>query len=170
MNKPGRFLRRLKHQNGFTLIELMIVLGISATLFGLIIFDLVRFQNTNSQQTSSDSLVSDIRAQQFKAMFALTEGRSDSSNYGIYFYSDRYVLFHGSIFNPVEPSNFTVELPEDLAILSTSFPDNTIIFEKISGEMSGYTPGADSLVLRAIRVNRDFTITLNRYGVITGIN
>jgi prepilin-type N-terminal cleavage/methylation domain-containing protein len=170
MKKSSRFLKKIRQQNGFTLIELMIVLGISATLFGLIIFDLVRFQNTNSQQSSSDSLVSDIRTQQFKAMFASTEGRADTDDYGIYFYSDRYVLFHGSSFNPSDPSNFTVELPEDLEIQSTSFPDNTIIFEKISGEILGYIPGANSLVLRAIRVNRDFTITLNRYGVITRIN
>lgn len=161
---------KTKYKKGFTLIELLLVSGMSAILFGLIIFSLVGFRNTSSQQSSAASLVSDIKSQQFKAMMGETEGRADSDNYGIYFYSDRYVLFHGSGFNPDEPTNFTVDLPEDLEIASVSFPGSEIIFEKISGEIIGFSPGSDSLTIRALNVNKEIIISLNRYGVITGIN
>ena len=170
MFRFNRFFKGGNLQHGFSLIELLVVSGMSAILFGLIIFSLVRFQNTSSQQSSADSLISDIKNQQSKAMLGSTEGRADSDSYGIYFYSDRYVLFHGSTFDPNEPTNFTVELPEDLAIQSTSFPGNTIIFEKLSGEIVGFSSGSDSLTLNALNINRDIVITLNRYGVITGIN
>ena len=170
MIKIKRFPKSNRAENGFTLIELMVVIGISTALFGLIIFNLARFQNTSSQQSNTDSLISDIKTQQFKAMVGATEGRADSDSYGVYFYSDRYVLFHGSTFNPSEPTNFTVELPEDLEFQNTSFPGNTIVFEKLSGEIVGFTPGSDSFTIRALNINRDFVITLNRYGVIAGIN
>lgn len=161
---------RYKYKKGFTLIELLLVSGMSAILFGLIIFSLVGFRNTSSQQSSTASLVSDIKSQQFKAMMGETEGRADSDNYGIYFYADRYVLFHGSSFNPNDSTNFTVDLPEDLAIESVSFPNSVIIFEKLSGEILGFVPGSDSLTIRALNVNKEIVITLNRYGVITQIN
>lgn len=170
MFRSRRFFKSAKLQKGFSLIELLIVFGMSSVLFGLIVFNLIRFQNTNSQQSSADSIISDIRNQQSKAMLGATEGRVDSDSYGIYFYSDRYVLFHGSSFDPNDTSNFTVDLPDDLAIENTSFPGNTVIFEKLSGDIIGFIPGSDSLTLKAVNINRDIVITLNRYGVITGIN
>jgi len=159
-----------KLSKGFTLIELLLVSGMSAILFGLIIFSLMGFRNTSSQQSNTASLVSDIKSQQFKAMMGETEGRTDSDNYGIYFYPDRYVLFHGSTFNSDDPTNFTVDLPEDLAIASTTLTDNKVIFEKLSGEILGFVPGADSVTVKALNVNKDIVISLNRYGVITQIN
>ena len=155
---------------GFSLIEIMVVMGLSAALFGFMVFNLVRFQGSSSQQSNTDSLISDIKNQQFKAMIGGTEGRADSDNYGVYFYSDRYVLFHGVNFDPVDPDNFTVDLPEDLEIQSISLPNNTILFTKLSGDISSYSQGSDSFTVRALNINRDFVITLNRYGVITGIN
>lgn len=164
------FLKTINSQKGFTLIELMVVIGIMSILFGLILFNMFRFQSTNSQQTNVDTLTSDMKAQQFKAMYGATQGGADSSDYGIYFYSDRYVLFKGSVFDPDNASNFTVELPDDLEIQNTTFTNNTIVFEKLSGDLLGYSPGADSLTVKALTINRDIVITLNRYGVITGIN
>lgn len=155
---------------GFSLIELLVVMGLSSVLFGFIIFNLVRFQGSSSQQSNTDLLVSDIKNQQFKAMIGGTEGRTDSDNYGIYFYSDRYVLYHGVNFDPNDPDNFTVNLPDDLELQSISFPNNTILFMKLSGDVSDYVQGSDSFTVRALNINRDFIITLNRYGVITGIN
>jgi prepilin-type N-terminal cleavage/methylation domain-containing protein len=170
MIRKTRFNKSENLKNGFTLIELMIVMGLSSILFGLIIFNLGRFQNSSTQHATTDSLVSDIRNQQSKAMLGDTEGGIDSSNYGIYFYADRYILFRGDTFNSNDPNNFEIELPPSLSFQSTSFPGNQIVFEKLSGEITGFTPGSDSVTVRAININRDFVITINRYGVIAGIN
>ena len=163
-------LRTLKSQKGLSLIELMVVMGASSILFGLILFNLFRTQNTSSQQSNVDTLVSDIKLQQFKAMYGATQGGSDSSDYGIYFYSDSYVIFKGSTFDPDDILNFTVELPDDLEIQNTTFAGNTIVFEKLSGDLTTYSPGMDSLTVKALTINKDIVLTLNRYGVITGIN
>ena len=160
----------IKSQRGFSLIELLVVMGASSILFGLIIFNIFRTQNSSSQQSNVDTLVSDIKLQQFKAMYGATQGGSDSSDYGIYFFSDSYVLFKGSAYDPDDVLNFTVELPDDLEIQNTNFAGNTVVFEKLSGDLIGYAPGMDSLNVKALTINRDIVITLNRYGVIIGIN
>jgi type II secretory pathway pseudopilin PulG len=160
----------LNKQKGFTLVELMVIFGVGMILFGLVGFNMVRFQNTSSQQTSIDMLISDIKSQQFMAMSGATEGRATSDNYGIYFLQDEYVLFHGNVYNPTEPTNFTVELPSDVEIQSTTLPSNNVIFTKISGELSGFSVGNNTITVREKNINKQIVITLNKYGVITSVN
>lgn len=160
----------VKNSAGFTLIELLLVMGISMSLFGIVVINSFRFQNTNSKQSNMDTLVSDIRAQQLKAMLGSTEGRSESDSFGIYFYTDSYVLFHGDTFNDSDPDNFTVDLPEDLEIENTTFPGNEIVFNQTSGEISGFNPGSDTVTIDSLNIDVQSEILFNRYGVIIGIN
>lgn len=160
----------LKGQKGFSLIEIVIVVGISLMLFGAITFNLLRVQGNTSAESNLDKLVSDIRAQQGKAMTGATEGRTSSDNYGIYFQPDQYVLFHGAAYNQAEPSNFTVELPDDIEIQSTTLPGNTLIFSQLSGEMIGFSETENTITIRSINTNEQTSVILNRYGVIEQIN
>ena len=172
------FKRRIKTQKwlylksgaGFTLLEIMISTMIMALLFGVVSFNLLRAQNSSSQQSNLDKLVSDIRAQQSKAMTGATEGRTSSANYGVYFMSDKYILFHGNVYNPSDVTNFTVNLPEDVKIQSTTLPSNTLLFSILSGEIVGYSVLANSIIFTSINTNKQTVITLNRYGVVTGVN
>jgi hypothetical protein len=99
-----------------------------------------------------------------------TEGRATADNYGVYFMSDRYILFHGASYSESESTNFTVNLPSDIQIQSTTLPSNTLLFSALSGEMLGYSESANSITLRLINTNQQSVITLNRYGVVTSIN
>jgi prepilin-type N-terminal cleavage/methylation domain-containing protein len=159
-----------KFQKGFTTLELMIVMLISSMLIGVITLNLINLQNRTNRTSNIDTLVSDLKNQQVKAMTAATEGRATSDSYGIYFLSDRYVLFHGNSFNPNESSNFEVILPEDLEIQSTTLPNNAIVFNKLSGEVLGFSGTTSTVVIRSLNLNEQKTININRYGVITGIN
>lgn len=159
-----------KSQKGFTFLEVMITTVTMAILFGVVTFNLLRAQNLSSKQSNLDKLVSDIRAQQTKAMTGSTEGRTTADNYGIYFMSDRYVLFHGSSYSSSDTTNYNVSLPSDVQIQSTTLPDNTLLFSTLSGEMIGYSQSANSIILKLVNAGDQSVITLNRYGVITGIN
>lgn len=163
--KPG-----LNSQKGFTLLEVMITTTIMAILFGVITFNLIRTQNASSGQSNLDKLVSDIKAQQTKAMTGSTEGRATTDNYGIYFMVDKYILFHGSSYVLSETSNYTVDLPSDVQIESTTLPNNTLVFSVLSGEIIGFSQSANSIVFKMVNANEQVMLTLNRYGVITGIN
>ncbi len=157
-----------KSQKGFTLIELMLVSALGAILVGLVVFNLLRFQNSSSAQVNTDTLVSDLKSQQIKAMLGNTEGRNANDSYGIYFLSDRYVLFHGNTYVSTDSSNFAVKLPSNLVVQSTTFPSNTIVFTKLSGEIPGFVNGSNTVTLRAVNINKTMVLTLNRYGVVIG--
>lgn len=167
-----RFLKsgNINSQKGFSMIEVLIVTFITTTLFGIVAFNLLHAQGSSSEQSNLDNLASDIRAQQTKAMTGSTEGRASSSNYGVYFLSDRYILFNGNAYSASEPTNYVIELPEDIEIVSTTLPSNTLLFSVLSGEIVGFTDTSNSIIFRSFSTSEQTVITLNRYGVITGMN
>lgn len=160
----------IKSQKGFTLIEIMLVAGLSSVLAAVVVFNLLRFQNSSSSQANTDTLVSDLKSQQIKAMLGNTEGRNANDSYGIYFLSDKYILFHGTSYVSTDSANFAVNLPSNLVVQSTTFPGNIIVFTKLSGEIQGFTNGSNTVTLKAVNINKQTVITINRYGVVTGVN
>jgi len=156
----------LKGQGGFSLIEVLIVIGISLVLFGAITFNLFRVQSKSTIRANSDTIASDLRSQQTKAMTGATEGRSSPDSYGVYFLQDRYVLFHGTSYDPNDSSNFVINLPSNTQITNTTFPNNTAIFSALSGEVLGAPQSGYSVTIKTVNVNDQTTITVNRLGVI----
>jgi prepilin-type N-terminal cleavage/methylation domain-containing protein len=154
-------------QKGFTLPELVIVTGIITTLLGFITINLFKVQQSSSVKGTSSLLVSDMRGQQTKAMVGSSEGRVTADSYGIYFQTDRYILFHGLTYNASDPANFTVMLDTNISA-SNTFPNNSLIFSQISGEMVGYTGGNNTVTIKNTAGTEQRTITVNRYGVVIG--
>ncbi len=156
-------------QKGFTLIEVLVVLSVLITLIGLTTISLLNANRQTSLSTSIDSFVTDLKQQQLKAMVGDTEGRTQADSYGVYFGTDSYTLFHGA-YSSSDPTNFTVALGGNIQFSAVLFPSSQIIFLKGSGEVSNYASSSSTLVIRDIVNNRQKTITVNRYGVVTDIN
>lgn len=160
----------MKKQSGFTLVELIIAMGIILMLSGFATINLVKQQNTTSVNSSVDVLVSDMQSQQTKAMAGVKDDLSNNISFGIYFQSDRYVLFRGTTFSPTDSANFTVLLDENIMFSDIKFPNNTIVFQVRSGEVSGFAPGGNTVTIQNISGLEEKTVTVNRYGVVTNIN
>jgi prepilin-type N-terminal cleavage/methylation domain-containing protein len=152
------------NQSGLTLIELVIVIGIAATLFGFVTMNLVGTQRITSVDSASDVLVSDIASQQTKAMMGA--GVSNGTNYGIYFQSDRYVLFQGNVYNSSDTRNYTVVVGPGLTINNIKFPSYTLVFLARSGAVSGFSNGNNTVSIQDIQGTKIKTVSLNRYGVV----
>lgn len=155
---------------GFTIIELVVVLGVLAITLAVASLNLTGIQNKTYLTTTVSTVVADIKKQQIKAMTGATEGRSDHDAYGIYFEADRYTLFHGAAYSPSELSNSVVMLENNVHVSANTFPSDEIVFDAISGEVEGFTAGQDTITLTNINTNEAKTITINRYGVVTDIN
>lgn len=157
--------RSFKKHFGFTLIELIVVMSIMATLIGLVTINLVHVQQRANLNTIVPTFIADMRQQQIKAMIGDTEGRTGPTEpppYGIHIDSNQYVLFHGA-YLVGEPTNSPVNLPQNFQF-ETPVPD--IIFAKIKGEIP-----ADITVKIIDTTNNDKkTIQVNIYGVITSVN
>jgi len=156
-------------ENGFTFTELVITMAIILLLLGFITFNLVRAQSSSALTTTIDTLTTDIKNQQIKAMVGDSEGRSSSDSYGIHFSTKQYVLFHGASFIQSDTSNSTVTLDSSLAFSSNTFPNGNIIFLQTSGEVSSFSATTNSIILQTMSGNQFKTITINKYGVVTGV-
>jgi Tfp pilus assembly protein FimT len=163
-------MTQFSYKSGFTLIELIIVMTITIMLIGIATVSLTSIQNKTYLGTTVDSLISDLKQQQLKAMTGNTEGRATSDSYGIHFNSNSYVLFHGTTYSSSDLTNFTVPLNGGLTFSSITLPGSNLIFSQISGEVSGYSSGADTFTLKNGTINQQKTIRINRYGTIIQIN
>lgn len=163
-------MKRQQLYSGFTLMELTVVMSLLSLLFGFVWVNLLGSRDSASQNTSVDLLVSDLRAQQLKAMLGDTEGRIEHDAYGIHFALTSYTLFHGVSYITADPTNFTVNLGDNEQFQSVAFPGSTIVFASVSGEVDGFSQGANSIVLTNTMANTQKIIQLNKTGTVYAIN
>ena len=164
-----KFFNSKNSQKGFTFAELILVLGIILTLFSFIGVNLFRAQRKVSLDSAVQTLVTDIRSQQNKAMIGAADGRSTSDNYGIYFTASQYTLFHGLAYNPTDPANYTVSLDTNISLSSINLQNNTLVFLQQSGEVSTFSAVKNTITIKNQAGTEQETVTINRYGVITNI-
>jgi type II secretory pathway pseudopilin PulG len=126
-------------KKGFTLVDLLLVIGIFALVAGI---TTVSFFSTVAQTdlgAAQDVLMADLKTKQANAM----SGAGDTT----------WTLATAS------------DLPSGVT-LSTSLPSDTLTFAGGTGEIVGFTAGADSLTLSGSSGTK--TILLNQYGTIIG--
>lgn len=157
------------YQDGFTFAELIVSMGIGVILFGITSIMLFRVQRSTNLTATTQTFISDLNRQQSKAMVGATEGREVSDNYGVYISTNNYILFHGSSYVAGDPENFTVPLDAGTT-MATTFSGSSVVFLKGSGELSGFVSGSNTIMFTSADGNDHKTITLNRYGVIVGVN
>lgn len=155
---------------GFTLVELLVVVGILATITTVTVPRLFTLQTSNALDASLTALVSDIKQQQIKAMVGDTQGKVALEPFGVYFETNRYTLFQGTTYTNGDPYNFVVNLEESLEFTNILLPQQQIIFSKGSGEVAGFTTGSDEFTLRHTSSGDQKTVRFNKYGVIVEAN
>lgn len=153
-------------QAGFTILELLVVMGIIASLFGLATINLVRAQHNASVSATVDQLVSDLRVQQTKAMMGTKDTTGSANSYGIHVTGNSYSLFQGTS-DPADGSDFTVT-PTGVTF-TTNLPNSILVFGHMSGEFSNYVTGPYSITVKNVNGTEQKTLYINRYGVVTTI-
>lgn len=162
-------MKRNNTQSGITMVEILIVTGIIVLLFTISTISLLNIRVSSSSSASTDVLISDIKAQQIKALAGDTEGRGTPDNYGVKIQNNIYTLFHGTSYSASDNTNFDVPVESGYQ-LSTTFPNTTILFSSKSGEIANFVPGQNSVTLTNTSTGRTKTIQLNKYGTIISSN
>jgi prepilin-type N-terminal cleavage/methylation domain-containing protein len=152
-------------QAGFSLVELLVVMGLFAVIAGITTINLIRPQTTASQQNTLNQLVSDLRAQQQKAMAGDSGAASTAQPYGVYIQNNQYTLFKGSSYSAADPENFVVAAGANTTI-TTTFGSSQVIFTKASGEITGFSAGANTITITNSVSGVSTVITMSRYGVL----
>ena len=153
-------------EKGSTVIELVTVMGIFSILFGFIAVNIFSAQEKVSIQNSLTTLAADVKQQQIKAMSLNTNGGLTAKDQGIYFSQNSYTLYSGSSYTQGESSNFTVLLSNNVVFSSILLPNQTLIFTKRTGEVSGYNANMHSVTLVNTQSNETKTIQVNKLGVL----
>lgn len=148
---------------GFTLVELLLVMGLISVLASFAVVNIIRPQTRASIDTTVTTIAADLKSQQLKAMAGGTESAGTSQPYGIYFESDQYTLFKGTVYSAEDSDNFIISLDDEID-LQTSFPGAYVIFLRNSGEVEGFDEGLDEITISSEGESR--TINVNRYGAL----
>lgn len=156
-------------RQGVTFVELIVVGGIFATLFGLVGVNFLTTINKASLASAVAPLFADIKSQQLKAIQGDTQYTGITDRYGLYFTNESYTLFKGS-YSPTDPANVVIELPENTELSNIVIPQSQLVFEKGSGEVVDFVQGQNSLSVRSTQSSEEKTLTVNQLGVVTGVN
>lgn len=121
---------------GFTFIELMVVVAISAILIAIAIAGLRYFQFSTTLKSEANKIISAVRLAQNKALAS-----ENDQNYGIYFNTaeKKYILFGGNSYIADSPLNITYELAPQIIFGDINLNGGQIvIFNHINGATEQY--------------------------------
>ena len=156
----------LKNNRGFTFVELIIIMGIMTLLMMITTVNLLPIKQKVSLSTTVQSLITDIKQQQLKAM-------SGETGQGIYFDPDQknYYVFKGSVYDPLNPTNFKISLDEQIIIVSLDFTDRQMIFLPESGEIGSFNPSfaLNKIIFQNIASGEQRTVSINKFGVVANV-
>lgn len=149
---------------GFTLVELLLVMGIVATLLALVTISLVKPQSRSALDATVLILVSDLKQQQMKAMIGQVDTGATASPFGVKFSGQNYTLFQGSSFQSGAVGNFLVTVHPSVQ-LTTNLPNAELVFSKVSGEVLNFSSSTNTITATS-NDGAQQVMTVNRYGVV----
>lgn len=156
-----------QRNSGFTIVELVVVMGIFLVIFSFAWINFSTLPSRTTSATSVQALVADLKSQQTQAMSGDSSGSGIGSDYGIYFGTNFYVLFKGSSYGPGSASNFRIDLEDANLNFSDNLPlaaNHSIVFAKGSGEIENYVSGQDAVTIVNSLTNQNVVVRVNKYG------
>ena len=91
---------------------------------------------------------------------------NESTPFGMYFQPASYVLFQGDTYQANHVDNFRVTLPEQLVFFEINVPNQTILFDRLSGDVRNYNSSQNTVTLSPVDGGVARVIQFNRYGVV----
>jgi len=136
-NQASSSLIKTKNGAGFTLIEVLTIVGILIVLIALSIPALRFFQKESDLNNSAEEIINTLRIAQNKTL--ASEG---ASQWGGYFTTStsphQYILFQGSSYQARATSSDEIhKLPETVEIYEINlWGGNEVVFERVTGHAS----------------------------------
>lgn len=150
-------MKNFQNKTGFTLIEMMIVLGIFMVLGSGIFVYLLSWQQESKLDDVASELIINLQRCQAKAQASL-----GNSECGLYFSGNFYYLFKGASFATRDPSDDEIFTVPEIITISTNF-SNSIYFSKYSGNPS---VAGGLITLNNVNNEDSAAISINSLGLI----
>lgn len=153
------FLHKLSR--GFTLLELIVVIGILAVLGAIVLSSFYNFRAHRMLELTTKET-----RQIFEEARSRTLASVNDSSYGVFVGAGKVVLFKGEDYTASDPENFAFDLDPRVIISQVSFSPqaNTVTFVRGTGEASAAGFVEISLVNNLEKTQR---ITISKQGIIS---
>jgi len=119
-----------ENKNGFSLIEIIIVVAILSVLAATVVSGFIAFNKNSTLKNNSEEFVSVVKLAQNQAMSS-----ENYSRYGIHIDKDsspnKYVLFQGDTYNEEATTNQTYNLDNSMEFGDDGL--NQVVFERLTG-------------------------------------
>lgn len=157
-------MRAVASKSGFTLIEVLLVMGLIAIIAGLSTMSLIQPQKTVSLAGTVATVVADLKSQQIKAMGGDKVSAATAQAHGIYVQTDRYTLFKGASYSVADTDNFVVTMDDGTTLSTTNMVSSQMTFTKGTGAVTGFSSTPTITVTAA---GDSKVISVNRHGVVS---
>jgi len=131
-------------KNGFTLLEIIVVIAILVTTTSLSIGPLIDFRNAQILSKGASDVLSFVKEARSRTLAS-----KDFSQYGIHFEADDVVLFKGNTFVELDPDNESLSLGSGIEIsdISLNGGGSDLVFDRLTGQTGEY--GTTTLRLKS---------------------
>lgn len=157
---------RLRLIAAFTLVDLILVMGLVTLLFSFSSLNFLRVINKPSLDSAVQRLVADIKGTQNQAMVGDSGSATATTTWGLYIEASRYTIFRGATYVAGASSNFVSDMDQGIQ-LATTFGSNSLVFVRRSGEVTNFSSSANTITVNNTSSNQSKTISVNRLGVVT---
>ena len=119
-------------ENGITIVELLVVLGILALLLALIVPVFMTLKNNETLKGTSEYILSSIDQARSETLASV-----NTSSYCVHFQTNQIVVFKGTVYSSSDPNNEVIPVlsPAILSNLPSDF-----YFNRLTGEPNFSTP------------------------------
>lgn len=153
-----------KFFTGFTLIELIVSMGIFMLIVGFSGLAYLNIQKSTDLTNQTTQLISSFRQAQALAIGGQTLDDASNTNVGIHFEEDSYTIFIGSSYDPNNTSNIITNLPNQIAI-NYILPSANLLFTARTGEINVFD-SAKNIITIIHQDGQSKTINFNRLGIV----
>ena len=144
--------------SGFTIAELLVVMGISAAIFTVGGISWTRLQKVSQLDELSGGLKT--------AIYQVQAQSKNNQPAGIFFETNRYVVFKGDQFIENKPGNLETNLPVGITFTQINIPNGGMLsFDHITGYPNSII-GGENVILTDENSQQFRTINLNKAGLV----
>ncbi len=150
---------KLSNKSGFTLIEILVAIGIVLVLGFIIVTTFVSFRKNQSLSLDTQTITTVLSQARNQ-----TISSKNSTSYGVHFGTSKITLFTGTVYNSLDTTNEDFNLSSTDTILSVGLNGggNDVIFERLTGE----TSRNGTVVVSSPGIAQSKTVTIYKTGLV----
>lgn len=154
---------KILKNKGFSLLEIIFVVVILMILISVVIPNFAKFKNQQLISSMSNEIVSVLNQASSQSLNGL-----DSSSYGVYFASNQVVLFTGTTYDALSPSNKVFNLDSAVEIATINLTEEGVATSQLYFERLTNRPNASgNILLRVINTDVEKNISIDLSGRIS---